>query len=171
MVDWKGYGMERNRRQQGFSLIELLIVVAIILVIAAIAIPNLLKSRMSANESAAVGSVKAINAAETTLIITYPNNGYTCIMTHLGPPPPGVAPNRNTGADLVGADVASGVKSGYALNFTNCPAPPRDGYNIDATPLSIGTTGLRAFCSSEAQTIYFAADGTANTCYNFTNTL
>ena len=72
------------RKQSGFSLIELLIVVAIILVIAAIAIPNLMRSRIAANEASAVGSLRAINTAETTYSLTY-NNSFTCTLSNLGP--------------------------------------------------------------------------------------
>ena len=65
------------KKQKGFSLIELLIVVAIILIIAAIAIPNLLRSKMAANEASAVGSVRSINTAEVAYSTAYPNIGYS----------------------------------------------------------------------------------------------
>ena len=78
------------RKQHGFSLIELLIVVAIILVIAAIAIPNLMKSRMAANEASAVGSLRALNNGEVTYNATY--NTYTCTLSAMGPTSGGSLP-------------------------------------------------------------------------------
>jgi prepilin-type N-terminal cleavage/methylation domain-containing protein len=71
-------------KQKGFSLIELLIVVAIILIIAAIAIPNLLRSKMAANESSAVGSMRTINTAEVSYVTAYPNQGYSVSLAALG---------------------------------------------------------------------------------------
>src|SRR5438876_12151766 len=109
------------RKQKGFSLIELLIVVAIILIIAAIAIPNLLRSRIAANEASAVGSIRTLNTAEVTYASTYPDQGFTCSLTRMGPPS-GSASATSTTAGLVDAVLASGVKSGYTFAFTGCTA-------------------------------------------------
>ncbi len=163
--------------QRGFSLIELLIVVAIILIIAAIAIPNLLRSRMAANESSAVGSVRTINTAEITYQITYPSTGYTCVLSNLGPAAPG-APTDPTHADLIDSQVASGQKSGYQLQLAcspgggEVPGLPSGGggglnlaYQLSATPLNVGSTGQRAFCSNASAVISFSTDGKAATCF------
>src|ERR1700676_5412558 len=145
-----------SKKQKGFSLIELLIVVAIILIIAAIAIPNLLRSRMAANEASAVCSVRSINTAVTTYNSTY-NNGYPSTLTEIGTTA-ATQPSCNAGmfidSVLTGASNAS-TKSGY--NFTMGPgsaavtAPPgcstagySDGYFVTALPASAGTTGTRA---------------------------
>ena len=85
------------RRQRGFSLIELLIVIAIILVIAAMAIPNLLRSKMSANEASAVGSLRAIATAQTTYTVAYPNIGYADALTKLAAPTSGNVDENHAG--------------------------------------------------------------------------
>src|SRR5262245_50916594 len=101
-----------KRRQRGFSLIELLIVVAIILIIAAIAIPNLLRSKMSANEASAVGSLRTLNTACITYSTLY--GGYPPALGNLGPG----TPATSAAADLIDSVLSSGTKSGYIFTYT-----------------------------------------------------
>ena len=151
------------KKQKGFSLIELLIVVAIILIIAAIAIPNLLRSRMAANEASAVGSLRTINTAEVTFATTYPSNGFAAL-TALG----GTAPctsATSTSACLLD-DVLSGAaatKSGYLFTVANLTGTPVVTYTSVATPTVIGQSGQRGFYSDQSGVIRYTTDGTAPT--------
>jgi type IV pilus assembly protein PilA len=151
------------RKARGFSLIELLIVVAIILVIAAIAIPNLMRSRIVAHEAAAVASIRTIATAETAYAQAYPQIGYTCTIGELGPPPLGT-PATSAASDLVDPNLATGVKLGYVLSLTNCGMPVRSNYNSAAVPVIPGSSGVRAFCSDSSGAIWYAGDGTEATC-------
>jgi prepilin-type N-terminal cleavage/methylation domain-containing protein len=147
------------RKQKGFSLIELLIVVAIILIIAAIAIPNLLRSRIAANEASAVGSIRTINTAEVTYASTYPDAGFTTL-TNMG----GAGGTANA-AGLIDSVLAAGSKSGY--NFTVTPANAVNNanttYSTTGDPVS-AQTGTRHFYSDQSGVIRYDAttQATAN---------
>ena len=151
------------RNAKGFSLIELLIVVAIILTIAAIAIPSLLRSRIAANEASAVASIRTITTAETAYAQTYPSIGYTCTLTDLGPPASG-QPLSSTGGGIIDGVLASGVKQGYTVTLSNCTGTPQSTYSSMAVPLTLGATGVRSFCSNASGTIWYGDDGTASKC-------
>ena len=155
------------RKQKGFSLIELLIVVAIILIIAAIAIPNLLRSRIAANESSAVGSIRTINTSQVTYASTYPQQGFTSL-TNLG----GAVTACSTGATstaacLLDSVLAAGTKSGYSFTCTASggtpPTTPNVQYTAIGLPISVGTTGQRGFCADQSGVIRFNATGTSCT--------
>jgi len=152
-----------RQREKGFSLIELLIVVAIILIIAAIAIPNLLRSRIAANEASAVRGIRAITTAEHAYATAYPDIGYTCSLTSLGPPPNGQSV-ASTGADILDPVIAAGVKSGYSFAITSCTGTPISNYESSAAPVSVGGSGQRAFCSDGSGIIQYSVDGQVATC-------
>ena len=133
------------RKQKGFSLIELLIVVAIILIIAAIAIPNLLRARIAANEASAVASVRTINTAQISYNSAYPTVGFAGVMSALG----GTActPPSSTSACLIDTQLASGTKSGYQFSLSGVAGTPAASYTVTASPLVANQTGVRYFCS------------------------
>ena len=145
------------RKQKGFSLIELLIVVAIILIIAAIAIPNLLRARMAANESSAVASIRTITTGEVTYQTAYPTVGYAAGLTNLGGALGAACVPSSTTACLIdsvlsnnGNPAASG-KSGYSFTTGTgtVVAGVNVGYTVVAVPLAINQTGIRGFCAEE----------------------
>jgi type IV pilus assembly protein PilA len=164
-----GRGENEMRKQKGFSLIELLIVVAIILIIAAIAIPNLLRARIAANESSAVSSVRTINTAQVTYQSSYPTVGFASTIAALGPSAStGCTTPASTNACLVDwvvsqASTAGNAKSGYYFGDTPSAALNGivPGYTVDGIPASVNQTGVRGFCSNEDAVIRFTAVGSA----------
>jgi type IV pilus assembly protein PilA len=158
-----------KKQQKGFSLIELLIVVAIILIIAAIAIPNLLRSKMAANESSAVGSMRTINTAEVTYFTAYPNTGYSADVASLGGVPATCATTATTGAAclidnvLALATAAPQAKSGYFFTYalTGAAGGINTAYTLSGSPANAGTTGQRFFFTDQTGVIRYGLTGAA----------
>ena len=161
-----------RKGSQGFSLIELLIVVAIILIIAAIAIPNLLRSRIAANQASAVGSLRTINTSEVTYSSTF-NSGFSQTLGYLGPPASGTQPNATaaglldnvlSGTSSSGAAATVSSKSGYNFTYTptNQDTTSRyNGYNVTANPVDVNVTGTNFYYTDESAVIRQDSTGTA----------
>lgn len=146
-------GLKRMSHQKGFSLIELLIVVAIILVIAAIAIPNLLRARMAANEASAARSVHEIATAEYAYHVTYPQTGFAPNLVSLGGAQP-CLPSAAT-ACLIDDNLSIGTKSGYqffAAGFAT-GAVANSEFVASSAPITFGQTGVRNFCMVSEGTV------------------
>jgi prepilin-type N-terminal cleavage/methylation domain-containing protein len=164
---WIATGSRRSR-STGFSLLELLIVVGIILVIAAVAIPNLLRARMSANEASAASSLRALNTAQITYLSAYPTVGYATSLLSLS----GIScvPPGSSGACIIDTQLASGTKSGYSFTLTGTSGTPNASYQLVASPLAPNRTGTRYFCSF-ADAVVRTSGATISTCDGSVNPL
>jgi len=149
----KGEGMALAGLIMGYLTI---VALPFILIIAAIAIPSLLRSRTAANEASAVGSLRTINTAAITYASTYPKAGFPSSLETMGGPSP--CAESSTSACLIDSVLASGLKSGYGFTYQ---AEDADGdqvveaYTVQAVPIQQGETGNRSFCSDESGVIRF----------------
>ena len=154
------------KKESGFSLIELLIVVAIILIIAAIAIPNLLRSRMAANEASAAASERTISTANVTYSSTY-NIGFAGALTQLGPTGGSCASVSSGCADLIDSTLggaASPTKSGYKFTYAAPNATPTSTatngtYSVVGTPVATGSSGTSSFCVDQGNVVLKDSSG------------
>jgi type IV pilus assembly protein PilA len=162
------------RSSKGFSLIELLIVVAIILIIAAIAIPNLLRARIAANEGSAVSCMRTINTAQFAYNSSFPTVGYATALADLGPPTAagcGAGGPSQTNACLIDwglaqafAGGATGGKSGYKFASTGIAASGiNSSFASGASPQNYNISGVRDFCATEDGVVRFDAGASGNT--------
>ena len=135
----------------GFTLMELLIVISIILILMLVAIPTAGKIRKHANELSAQKSLQTIQEAESMYESTYPTSGYACTLQALAGDP-NAGPPSATAAQVINGELATGIKSGYIFNITNCTkvnvnnSERVTSYTATAVPATLGKTGGRGFC-------------------------
>jgi type IV pilus assembly protein PilA len=158
----------RNAGQpNGFTLMELLIVIAIILILMLMAIPTIGSLKKNANRTSAIQSVRAIQQAEMQYESNYPANGFACDLKSLGGDPSAGAPSP-TGAQILQGDLTSGFKSGYIFTIGNCTKVTINGtdritgYTVTAVPQTLGKTGDSGFCSDQFGTIKYDPAGGSN---------
>src|SRR5512146_1743195 len=149
-------------KRRGFSLIELLIVVAIILVIAAIAISNFLKAKIQANEASAISSIRTINTAQVTYAVTYPDSGYATDLASLGGSGAPTSAHAGLLDWVLGCATQPCSKSGYLFKIVNATGSPVNSYGVTGTPAAVGTTGNRGFCSNNMNPVQFDPNGGTN---------
>lgn len=148
----------RSTLEAGFTLMELLIVISIMIILMLIAIPNMLNLKEHANETSALQSLRAIQEAETTYNATYPQEGYACSLAALGGEGKSTPPTAQE-AQLIPNGLAAGQKSGYTFKITNCTKTTVNNhdmytsYEVTAVPQAIGKTGNRGFCLDMAGNI------------------
>lgn len=153
--------------EAGFTLVELLIVMSVILIIITLAIPSYEHVHIKANETSAIASVRMLNSMETEYNSSYPSHGFACSLATLGGKQ-GSGTATAEAAQLIPEDLASGNKAGYNFTISNCAkntvnnVDQYNSYQITATPISVGKSGNRTFCSDETGQIRFDPKGGAN---------
>ena len=151
-----------SSRATGFSLIELLVVIAIILILAALAIPQLLHAKISANEAAAVSAVRTLHTAELEYAQLFPASGFADDLAKLGPTSGGAPPTpANAGLVdfLLGCASQPCLRGGYLFQVDQTSGAPPDTFRVTAVPQAVGQTGLRGFCMSLAGSITYDPNG------------
>jgi len=158
----------RQRKQEsGFTLVELLIVMSVILILMVMAIPAMQKTIKRANETSAISSLRDLNQMEGQYSSDYPQHGFACSLTALGGKTGSAAPGPEA-AQLINEDLASGSKAGYTFTITNCSKntinniDQYNSYEITAVPNSVGHSGDRGFCTDENAQIRYDPKGGTN---------
>ena len=160
-----------NTRQRnlelGFTLVELLIVMSVILILMVMAIPAMQKTIKRANETSAISSLRDLNQMEGQYSSDYPQHGFACSLSALGGKAGSAAPSPEA-AQLINEDLASGSKAGYTFTITNCSkntinnVDQYNSYEITAVPNSVGHSGDRGFCTDENAQIRYDPKGGTN---------
>jgi type IV pilus assembly protein PilA len=148
-----GARIELPVNEYGFTLLELILVIAVLLTIAAIAIPNLINSKASANEAAAVSSVRLIHSMQVAYATSYPAVGFADSLSKLGPPDSGasIGPLRAGLLDsTLGCIAQPCSQNGYNLQIDQTDGPPVTTFRVTAVPTELGRSGHRGFCGSSA---------------------
>ncbi len=162
---------QQDRRQDGFTLMELLIVIAIILILMLMAIPTIGSLTKKGNETSAINSVQTVVKAELQYQSSYPASGYACTLPALGGDPNSGPPSPSS-AQILQGDLTSGYKSGYMFTLT-CKdkvtingTDRSNGYTITAVPQTVGKTGDRGFCADQFGSIKYDPAGGTNCTQN-----
>jgi type IV pilus assembly protein PilA len=164
-------GAQPGSRTNGFTLMELLIVIAIILILMLMAIPTIGSLKKQANETSAIQSIRAITQAQLQYESTFPTNGYASSLASLGGDPK-AGPPTPAASQMLQGDLTSGIKSGYIFQISNITKVNLSGvdrvtgYQVTAVPQTVGQTGNRGFCSDQFGTIKADPAGATNCTQN-----
>jgi type IV pilus assembly protein PilA len=155
MTHTSNTGILRTNRQRGFTLMELLIVMSIMIILMLIAIPNFISMKAQADETSAIQSLRAIYQAQIQYQTNFPTNGFACALPALGGNASSGPPSA-TAAQVLQGDLATGQKSGYTFSIVNCTKVTVNNqdmytsYEATAVPQSVGKSGHRGFCIDQA---------------------